>query len=265
MKHIKSKNNVQFKNIKKLLSKPKSRKNSNEFIVEGLRDIKKCFETKYNFIELFICSEILSQKDLIDINIALGKIKKIDLSKNLYDQLSYKQKGEGILALVKSKKFELKNLILPKDPLILVAESPEKPGNIGALLRTADAAGLDAVIIANSKTELYNPNIIRSSLGSIFTSQIATGSSDQVINFLLKNKIKIYSTFIKDSVDFTSVNYNGGCAIVVGTESSALTNNWKLNSAESIKIPMKGKMDSLNLSVTAAIVIFEALKQRNAI
>ena len=124
---------------------------------------------------------------------------------------------------------------------------------------------MDAVIIANSKTELYNPNIIRSSLGSIFTSPIATGSSDEVINFLLKNKIKIYSTFIKDSVDFTSVNYNGGCAIVVGTESSALTNNWKLNSAESIKIPMKGKMDSLYLSVTAAIVIFEALKQRNAI
>ena len=173
MKHIKSKNNVQFKNIKKLLSKPKSRKNSNEFIVEGLRDIKKCFEAKYNFIELFICSEILSQKDLIDINIALGKIKKIDLSKNLYDQLSYKQKGEGILALVKSKKFELKNLILPKDPLILVAESPEKPGNIGALLRTADAAGLDAVIIANSKTELYNPNIIRSSFCLLYTSDAA--------------------------------------------------------------------------------------------
>ena len=154
-------------------------------------------------------------------------------------------------------------MILPKNPFILVAESPEKPGNIGAILRTADAAGIDAVIIANPRTELFNPNVIRSSLGSVFTAQIATGTSNEVIDFLLKNKINIYSTFIKKSIDFTSVNYKGPCAIVVGTESSSLTNEWALKSTKLIKIPMNGKMDSLNLSVSAAIVIFEALKQRN--
>lgn len=265
MKIIESKNNIVFKNIKKLLSKPKSRINSNQFIVEGIKEIKLCFDGKYNFIELFICSEIISQKDLIDINNKFSKVEKTGLSKNLYNQLSYKNKGEGLLALVKSKEFKLKNLILPKNPFILVTESPEKPGNIGAILRTSDAAGLDAVIIANPKTEIYNPNIIRSSLGSVFTSQIATGSTDEVIDFLIKNKIKIYSTFIEESIDYTSVNYKGACAIIVGAESSSLTNQWKLKSSDLIKIPMNGKMDSLNLSVSAAIVIFEALKQRNAI
>ena len=263
MKHIESKNNILFKNIKKLLSKAKSRKESQSFVVEGVKEIKICFEAKFNFIELFICSEILSKKNLLFTNKNFSNTNITDLSLKLYKQLSYKKKGEGLLALVKSKSFELKNLILTKNPFILVAESPEKPGNIGAILRTADAAGVDAVIIANPKTELFNPNVIRSSLGSVFTTNIATGTSTEVIDFLIKNKINIYSTFIEKSIDFTSVNYNGSCAIVVGTESSSLTDEWAINSTKLIKIPMKGKMDSLNLSVSAAIVIFEALKQRN--
>ena len=263
MKYIESKNNILFKNIKKLLLKAKSRKDSQSFVVEGIKEIKICFEAEFNFIELFICSEILSKENLLFTNKKFSNTNITDLSLNLYKQLSYKEKGEGLLALVKSKSFELKNLILTKNPFILVAESPEKPGNIGAILRTADAAGVDAVIIANPKTELFNPNVIRSSLGSVFTTNIATGSSTEVIDFLLKNKINIYSTFIKKSIDFTSINYKGSCAIVVGTESSSLTNEWALKSTKLIKIPMKGKMDSLNLSVSAAIVIFEALKQRN--
>jgi TrmH family RNA methyltransferase len=124
---------------------------------------------------------------------------------------------------------------------------------------------MDAVVIANPKTEIYNPNIINSSLGSIFTLQIGVGSTKEVIDFLLKNNIKIYSTFIKDSVDYLKVKYGKACAVVIGTESNSLTNVWKSPTTELIKIPMKGKMDSLNLSVSAAIVIFEVLKQRNAI
>jgi RNA methyltransferase, TrmH family len=263
LKYIESKNNIVFKNIKKLLSKAKNRKDSQSFIVEGIKEIKICFDANYEFIELFVCSEILSKENLVFTNKISSNINTTDLSLSLYNQLSYQEKGEGLLALVKSKGFDLKNLILPKNPFILVAESPEKPGNIGAILRTADAAGIDAVIIANPRTELFNPNVIRSSLGSVFTAQIATGTSNEVIDFLLKNKINIYSTFIKKSIDFTSVNYKGPCAIVVGTESSSLTNEWALKSTKLIKIPMNGKMDSLNLSVSAAIVIFEALKQRN--
>ena len=197
------------------------------------------------------------------INNNFGNIIIHDFSQNLYQELIYKKKGDGLLALVKSKDNSLKNFKLSKKPFFLIAESPEKPGNIGALLRTADAAGLDGLIIADPKTELYNPNTIRSSLGSIFTMQIATGTTDEIINYLKNNNIKIYSTFIKGSRNYLNVDYNKSCAIVVGTESSSLSKSWFSKSDELISIPMKGKMDSLNLSVSAAIVIFEGLKQRN--
>ena len=184
-------------------------------------------------------------------------------SLSLYQELIYKKKSDGLLALVKSKDNSLESFKISKNPYILIAESPEKPGNIGALLRTADAAGLDGLIIANPKTELYNPNAIRSSLGSIFTMQIATASTDEIIRFLKKNNIKIFSTFVKNSKNYLNINYKQACAIIVGTESSSLSKSWLLESDELISIPMKGEMDSLNLSVSAAIVIFEGLKQRN--
>ncbi|MDC1336635.1 RNA methyltransferase, partial [Flavobacteriaceae bacterium] len=177
--------------------------------------------------------------------------------------LIYKKKSDGLLALVKSKDNSLESFKISKNPYILIAESPEKPGNIGALLRTADAAGLDGLIIANPKTELYNPNAIRSSLGSIFTMQIATASTDEIIRFLKKNNIKIFSTFVENSKNYLNINYKQACAIIVGAESSSLSKSWLLESDELISIPMKGEMDSLNLSVSAAIVIFEGLKQRN--
>tara|TARA_X000000368_G_scaffold418619_1_gene419030 strand:- start:1201 stop:1986 length:786 start_codon:yes stop_codon:yes gene_type:complete len=260
LKYIESKKNEIFKNLKKLLLKSKTRKNSKRFIVQGLKEIILCLDSNYELIQLYTCSEIHSKK-YDDLYI---KYKSTDLSYNLYKELSYKEKGDGFLAIFSSKEFNLNKLILPKNPLLLVAESPEKPGNIGAILRTADAAGVDAVIIANPKTEIYNPNIIRSSLGTVFSSQIGLGKTKEVINFLKKNKIKIISTLIKNSVNYSSVKFTGPCSIIVGTESSPLSDDWVKNSDELINIPMKGKIDSLNLSVTSAIVIFEALKQRNA-
>ena len=235
-------------------------RNFKRFVVEGLKEITLCLESNYNLIELYVCSEIHNKKydDLY------FKYKATNLSIKLYKELSYKEKGDGFLAIFHSKEFNLDQLILPKNPFILVAESPEKPGNIGAILRTADAAGIDAVIIANLKTEIYNPNIIRSSLGSVFSSQIGVGKTKEVIEFLKRNKIKIISTLIRNSIDYSSVKFTGPCAIIIGAESSPLSDDWVNISDELINIPMKGKMDSLNLSVTAAIVIFEALKQRNA-
>ena len=260
MKYIESKNNDAFKNIKKLILKAKNRKILKTFVVEGFKEINLCLDSQHEIINLYVCSEI----HIKNYNEFYNKNNAVNLSLNLYNDLSYKKKGDGFLAVFRSKEFHLDSLIIPEKPFLLVAESPEKPGNIGAILRTADAAGVDAVIIANPKTEIYNPNIIRSSLGSIFTSQIGMGSTDEVISFLNKKKINIFSTAVKSSVDYCSVKYTGSCAIIIGTESDSLSDKWLNNSNKLINIPMKGKMDSLNLSVTAAIVIFEALKQRNA-
>jgi|TARA_B110001452_G_scaffold267637_1_gene278724 TrmH family RNA methyltransferase len=245
------------------LFKNNKRKASNSFIVEGKKNINLCHDFGFKFIEIIICSEIISDDNINYINNNYKNIIIYDFSLSLYQELIYKKKSDGLLALVKSKDNSLESFKISKNPYILIAESPEKPGNIGALLRTADAAGLDGLIIANPKTELYNPNAIRSSLGSIFTMQIATASTDEIIRFLKKNNIKIFSTFVENSKNYLNINYKQACAIIVGTESSSLSKSWLLESDELISIPMKGEMDSLNLSVSAAIVIFEGLKQRN--
>tara|TARA_B100000768_G_scaffold67902_1_gene65289 strand:+ start:4926 stop:5669 length:744 start_codon:yes stop_codon:yes gene_type:complete len=245
------------------LFKNNKRKASNSFIVEGKKNINLCHDFGFKFMEIIICSEIISDDNINYINNNYKNIIIYDFSLSLYQELIYKKKSDGLLALVKSKDNSLESFKISKNPYILIAESPEKPGNIGALLRTADAAGLDGLIIANPKTELYNPNAIRSSLGSIFTMQIATASTDEIIRFLKKNNIKIFSTFVENSKNYLNINYKQACAIIVGTESSSLSKSWLLESDELISIPMKGEMDSLNLSVSAAIVIFEGLKQRN--
>ena len=144
----------------------------------------------------------------------------------------------------------------------MVAEAPEKPGNIGALLRTADAANVDAVIIANPRTDLYNPNIIRSSVGCVFTNQIATGTTDEIIAYLKRNNINIFCAALQASVNYHSQDFTNATAIVVGTEATGLTSNWLENSTQNIIIPMQGAIDSMNVSVSAAIIIFEAKRQR---
>ena len=263
MKYISSKNNSIFKNISKLSSSSKKRNQTKSFLVEGIKFIEMCHSNKFNFIEIIICSEKISNENLNFIKKNFEDFNLFDFSKKLFDDISYKKNEDGILAIVQNKNNSIDNFKLSKNPYILVVESPEKPGNIGALLRTADAAGMDGLIIANPKTELYNPNTIRSSLGSLFSMQIATDSTENVINFLTKNNIQICSTYVEKSKNYLDINYSKPSAIVIGKESSSLTSVWRNKSDELISIPMKGNMDSLNLSVCAAIVIFEGLKQRD--
>jgi len=263
LKYISSKNNPIYKKTYKLSNNSRFRKKNNLFIVEGLDKVGLAFENNFKFLEIIVCTEILSKEDFKEIFNKLKSISSYDFSKNLFNSLVYSKKSDGLLAIVEGKEHSLNNFKLSKTPYILVAESIEKPGNIGALLRTVDAAGMDGLIIANPDTELYNPNTIRSSLGSIMTTQIAMDSSKNVIDFLKKNNVKIYSTFVKKSINYTEINYSKSSAIVVGKESSSLSEIWREESDKLIGIPMLGKMDSLNLSVCAAIVIFEGLKQRN--
>ena len=263
MKYISSKNNPIYKKTYKLSNNSRFRKKNNLFIVEGLEKIELAIENNFRLLEIIVCTELLSKEDFKEIFSKLKSTNTFDFSKNLFNSLVYSKKSDGVLAVVEGKEHSLNNFKLSKTPYILVAESIEKPGNIGALLRTVDAAGMDGLIIANPDTELYNPNTIRSSLGSIMTTQIAMDSSKNVIDFLKKNNIEIYSTFVKKSINYTDVNYSKSSAIVVGKESSSLSEIWREESDKLIGIPMHGKMDSLNLSVCAAIVIFEGLKQRN--
>lgn len=263
-KQISSIQNPLIKEIVQLQEKSRTRKKKGLFIIEGAREILLALKGGYALQNILICEEIITVEKVNQIIDIQNSIDLIIISKEVYQKISHRKTTEGIIAIAKNKEFSLDNLKLPDTPLILVAEAPEKPGNIGALLRTADAANLDAVIIANPKTDLFNPNIIRSSVGCIFTNQIATGSTQDIIDFLNQKKIHSYAAALNEkSIQYSEVNFKEGSAIIVGTESTGLSAEWLDRATKKIIIPMHGEIDSLNVSVSAAILIFEAKRQRN--
>ncbi|MGS2740917.1 TrmH family RNA methyltransferase [Sinomicrobium sp. M5D2P17] len=264
MKTISSVQNPIVKQVLQLKEKSRTRKTSGLFVLEGKRELSLALKGNYEidsvliYEDLFRAAEIEALFDNIP-----RKPEIISISREVYQKLAYRETTEGILAISESKEHTLNTVSFTKtNPLILVAEAPEKPGNIGALLRTADAAGIDAVIIANPKSDLYNPNIIRSSVGCVFTRTIATGSTAEVLGFLKKNNIRTYCAALTASVHYHTVDFTGATALVVGAEATGLSDEWLRNSDRNIIIPMQGEIDSMNVSVSAAILIFEAKRQR---
>lgn len=270
-KIITSLQNPLIKQIFLLQEKSRERRKTGLFVIEGLREISLALKGSYFLKTILFAPEIISE----DENFTLRKFVKsetefIEITPEIYRKLAYRSSTEGVLAIAQSKDLSIKNLKrkiyhpeLVEGPLILIAEAPEKPGNIGALLRTADAANVDAVIIANPKTDMYNPNIIRSSVGCLFTNTIATGSTSEIISFLRENQINIYCAALQASVPYDTIDYKKATAIVVGTEATGLSDEWLKNSTQNIIIPMQGEIDSMNVSVAAGILIFEAKRQRS--
>jgi len=262
-KEISSTKNPLIKEIIQLQEKSRKRKKENRFIIEGAREISLALKGNYALQSLLFCEEILSFSKVKELISEINSVEIIKISTEVYQKISHRKTTEGVIAIATGKELVLDNLELAENPLILVAEAPEKPGNIGALLRTADAARLDAVLIANPRTDMYNPNIIRSSVGCLFTNQIATGSTEEILSFLKQKKINIYgAALLKDSILYTETDLTKPTAIVVGTEATGLSETWLENTTRNIIIPMQGEIDSLNVSVSAAILIFEAKRQR---
>jgi len=261
-KKLTSINNKEVKGFYQLTLKAKHRKISNTFLIEGLREIKLAMKNDWQIKQLLFCPKIISEEDL-DKSFK-NEIEKIEVSLEVYQKIAYRSSTEGVFAITNCKNHDLKNIkFKSNNPLIVVIEAPEKPGNIGAILRTADAANIDAVIIANPKTDLYNPNIIRSSVGSIFNNNIYIGNTTEVISLLKNKNIKIYASSLQADELYHNQNYSNPCALIIGTEDKGISKEWSENSYKNVKIPMKGEIDSLNLSNAAAILIFEALRQRN--
>lgn len=260
MKQITSAQNPFIKSLVLLQEKAKARKQSGTFLIEGIREIELAIKGNYYVETILICIEVIEKS----FNPSIFKsFNTIEISKEVYQKLAYRDTTEGIIAVAKTKSHQLSDLQLPENPLILVMESIEKPGNIGAMLRTCDAAKVDAVIIANPKTDLYNPNMIRSSVGCLFTNQIATASTEETIAFLQQNNINFYSATLQNSTSYHTQNFTKPTALVVGTEATGLTEPWREKATQNIIIPMQGEIDSMNVSVAAAILLFEAKRQRD--
>ena len=257
--------NPKVKGVLALCEKSKLRKEQGLFVAEGIREVTHCIEGNYNIQSIFYCPQIIDNKSVRDIVNLLGNNapKEIfTISNEIYSKIAYRESTEGIIAVVEEKSHKLEDIKLSDNPLLIVIEKVEKPGNIGAILRTADACGADALIICEPLTDLYNPNIIRSSLGGVFTVPIAVCNNEDAAKWLKENKINIFTAQLQDSELYYHSDFSSPCAIVFGSESKGLTNFWREISNSKIIIPMLGKLDSLNVSVSVSILCYEALRQK---
>ncbi len=262
---ISSSQNPKIKELLALQEKSKERRRKGFFVVEGRRELLHCIEAGYEPYTVFFCPEIIPGPDFDEIASKCPQgCNFIEIPRQLYDKVAYRGGTEGVIAELRCKDMNLERLKLRENPLVVVLEAVEKPGNLGAVLRSADAAGADAVIVCDPLTDIYNPNLIRSSIGAIFTVPVAVASSEETIGWLRANGIKIFTAQLQDSDWYYDTDMSGGTAIIMGTEATGLTDAWRKAADAHIKIPMLGRLDSLNVSVSAAILLFEAVRQRNS-
>ena len=257
---ITSLQNQRIKDIVKL-GNARERRKQNLFVIEGARELTLAIAGGYSLCNLFVCDELLSE---------LGNelVYKIDIraemvTAEVFQKMAYREESDGIIAVSCPKHLSLDMVQLSANPFVIVLEAVEKPGNLGAVLRTADAANVDAVIVCDPKTDIYNPNTIRSSIGCLFTRQVVACTSEEALHWLKKTGIRIFATTLTASEWYHETDFTQPSAIVMGTEANGLTDFWLRNAERRIKIPMQGYIDSLNVSVSTAIITFEAMRQRN--
>lgn len=265
MKHISSTQNTDIKAFILLQSKAKVRAEKKQFVVEGRRELQLSQLSDYTVLDIFWCPEIFEQTAFTDWITQFGNnIRVTSVSLNVYQKMVVRDSTEGVVGIVKQKKNVLKTWEPEnKNPLILVLESIEKPGNLGAILRTAEASSVDAIIITEEHTDIHNPNVIRSSVGGFFSSRIFVSSNEEAMDFLIKNKVIPYAASLQKSIIYTQADYKNPTAFVMGSEAKGLSEFWRKEEISAVKIPMLGNVDSLNVSVATAILTYEAIRQRN--
>jgi TrmH family RNA methyltransferase len=255
---IESTQNPRIKNLLKLQEKSRERKKQGLFVVEGIQENQMALEAGYQAEEFFICENLFSN------SIFIPKGKVVEVTPTLFEKIAYRGTTGGIIGVFKPKQTNLSEVKLPENALIVVLEAVEKPGNLGAVLRTCDGAAVDLLVVCDPLVDFYNPNVIRSSVGTIFTNQFISAEKEELVNWLKKEKVQIVSTFLREETkNLYEVNLNQSSALILGTEAFGLSEFWAENSDQLIKIPMKGKVDSLNVSNAAAICIYEALRQKS--
>lgn len=262
---ISSPQNAKVKFLLNLQQKSSARKKNELFVAEGLREIQHCVDAGFEVDSIFYCTGLSRASELQHLLESLpSAVKRFEVSPQVYEKIAYRDGTEGVIAEIKVRHLGLEDLNLGPAPLIIVLESVEKPGNLGAVLRSADAAKADALIVCDPLTDLFNPNLIRSSVGAAFTVPTVACSSQECIEFLKERGIKILTAQLQDSELYYNTPMTGGTAIVMGTESTGLSQAWRKAADAHIRIPMLGQIDSLNVSVSAAILLFEAVRQRNS-
>ena len=256
MTRITSLQNVRVKDAVRLRD-GRHRQKQGRILIEGRRELNRAVAVGVNILELFVCEPPDEELPECDAEI-------ISVSKPVFEKLSFGSRGEGILGVAEMPRPKLDDAKLPDAPLVVVLEGVEKPGNVGAVLRSADAAGVSALIVADAGTDLFNPNTIRASLGAIFTVPTFAATATETLDWLRRRNLKIFAARVDGSIPYTQADYRGGCALVLGAEATGLTPTWTSDATTAIQLPMLGEVDSLNVSATAAVLFYEALRQRGS-
>lgn len=250
---IESLQNEKIKYLNRLITDNRFRKKSDIFVVEGIQENERALQFGFEAVEFYICEDIFGK------NLPEGKIHFVN--HKIYEKLAYRGTSEGIIGVFKTKGFNLEEFQPKEGASIIVVESIEKPGNLGAILRSCEAFGIDALIITDTKVDFYNPNVLRSSVGCLFGMNVFSATNEETLSFLQKNNFKIYTTYMDEtSENIQNKNFKEKSALFFGTEHSGLSSYW-INKGENILIPMAGTIDSLNLSNAVAISCYEILRQ----
>jgi TrmH family RNA methyltransferase len=236
-------------------------------LIDGARELRRALDAGVEIVEAFACEPLLAGPDAraaLD-RLRLGQVPLHSTSEGVFAKLAFGERAEGLLAVARIPGMALSDLALPGQPLLAVIEAVEKPGNVGAVLRSADGAGADAVIAASPRTDLFNPNAVRASAGTVFTVPVAAAPTADVIDWLRDRAIRILSARVDADRLYTDADLTGPIAIVLGAETQGLGHDWDAPGIEAIRLPMLGVADSLNVSVSAAILLYEARRQRGPI
>jgi RNA methyltransferase, TrmH family len=235
-------------------------------LIDGVRENLRALAGGAVIREAFVVPELLVEPEARALLERLREeaIPVLEVGREAFEKVAYGDRLDGIVAVAETPLRTLETLALPPEPLIAVIEGVEKPGNLGAILRTADGAGLDAVIVAESATDLFNPNIIRASIGTVFAVPVCVASSGEVLPWLQRLGVAIVAARVDASVDYAAADYRGAVAIALGSEARGLSDAWTELARESVHVPMRGVADSLNVSATAAVLFYEAMRQRRS-
>ncbi len=251
------------------------RQKQGRFLIDGIRELARALQGGIEIAEVFLCPALCTDEQQQRLDEVLAQLKKgtgtfgasplfqTAVSKDVFAKMAFGDRAEGVLAVAQTPDWKLEDLQLPPNPLVAVIEGVEKPGNIGAVIRSADAAGVDAVILADCRTDLFNPNAIRASLGTILTLPIRQAATPAARSWLRSQGLAIFAARVDGSLPYTEVDFRGGSAIVLGSEAHGLGEAWRGEDIRAVRLPMLGAADSLNISATAAVLFFEALRQRS--
>lgn len=259
---ITSRHNPRVKQAVKLRER-RQREQQGRFLIDGLRELSRAVATGIEFEEFFYCPALCDESELAPLLESLSpRVQRLEITPEIHGKLAYGERAEGVLGVARIPLRVLAEFELPELPLVAVLEGVEKPGNLGAVLRSADAAGVSALIVTGAGTDLYNPNVVRASLGTLFTVPVFAASAEETLTWLRAKQLRIHAARVDATLNYTAAQWTKPAAIVLGSEAQGLTSLWHAADITAIRLPMLGVADSLNVSATASVLFYEALRQR---